>query len=99
MTSGQDPMDRDRMPADAALAMKTAIRYQRRDKAGRFGRDVQAAQADVQAAEARTTMQGHGGEERFDTAGYEIDPDAVASAIVSRLLAGRTLQPAPRDVA
>ena len=86
------------MPADAALAMKTAIRYQRRDKAGRFGRDVQAAQADVQAAEARTTMQGHG-EERFDTAGYEIDPDAVASAIVSRLLAGRTLQPAPRDVA
>jgi hypothetical protein len=35
--------------------------------------------------------------ERFDTAGYEIDADAVADAIVCRLLAGRTFAPPPGD--
>ena len=29
----------------------------------------------------------------FETAGYVVDPDAVASAIISRLLAGRTIPP------
>jgi hypothetical protein len=38
-------------------------------------------------------MQTDRADERFETAGYEIDPDAVADAILSRLLAGRTLAP------
>ena len=32
---------------------------------------------------------------RFDTASYVIDADAVAAAIVERLVAGRTLAVAP----
>ena len=34
-------------------------------------------------------------EQRSQSAGYEIDADAVAEAIVARLLAGRTLGPRP----
>ena len=36
-------------------------------------------------------------EDRLETAGYEIDPNAVADAIVTRLLAGRTLAPPRAD--
>ena len=35
-------------------------------------------------------------EARFERLGYEIDADAVAAAIVSRLLAGGALPPASR---
>jgi len=42
-------------------------------------------------------MHTDGGEERFERARYEIDPDAVADAIVARLLAGRTLAPPRGD--
>ncbi len=93
MTSGQDPMDPGRMAADAARAMKTAIRYQRHDTTRRFGRDVLAAPAGAHTAEARTTMHSDS-DERRQAAVYEIDTDAIASAILARLLAGGTL-PAP----
>lgn len=33
--------------------------------------------------------------EKPPTVGYVVDPDAVAAAIVDRLLAGRTLPPPP----
>ena len=34
--------------------------------------------------------------ERLELGGYEVDADAVATAIIARLIAGRTLQP-PRS--
>jgi hypothetical protein len=84
---------------DTAHAMTTATRYPRQEAPlGRFGREVRPAPADdVQMADARTTMQTDRAEGRFETAGYEIDADAVADAIVSRLLAGRTLAPRRGD--
>jgi hypothetical protein len=82
-------MERDPKPADAAPAMTTLLRHQR---AGRFGRAVPTE--GVETDEARTAMTR--GEERSQYAGYEVDADAVAEAIVARLLAGRTLAP-PRD--
>jgi hypothetical protein len=36
-------------------------------------------------------------DERFETLGYAVDPDAVAGAIVERLLAGRTWRLPRRD--
>ena len=92
--SGRDPMAEDPTAVDTTHAMKTAIRYERQEAAtrGRFGREVQPAPAaDTQMADARTTMQTDRAAARFDTAGYEVDADAVADAILSRLLAGRTL--------
>ena len=95
--SGQDPMAEDPSAVDTAHAMTTATRYLLQDAAGqgRFGREVRPAPApdDVSMADARTTMQTDRAAGRFDMAGYEIDPDAVADAIVDRLLAGRTLAP------
>jgi hypothetical protein len=79
-------MDRDRTPADAADAMKTLLRHQQR--AGRFGREVPSEEA--QMGDVRTTMEND--DDRFETFGYVVDADAVADAIVSRLLAGRTLR-------
>jgi hypothetical protein len=83
-------MDHDPKPADAAHAMTTLLRYQQR--AGRFGRAVPSE--DVEIDETRTAMTK--GDERSQSAGYEIDPDTVAEAIIARLLAGRTLAP-PKD--
>jgi hypothetical protein len=81
--------------------MKTVPRYEQQElqTRGRFGREDRPAPAadDVQMADARTTMQTDRAEGRFETAGYEIDADAVAAAIVSRLLAGRILQPPSAD--
>ena len=94
-------MAEDSTPADTTHAMKTASRYdqQKERRRGRFGRDVQSADAldDVQMADARTTMQTDRMEERFATLTYEVDADAVADAILSRLVAGRTLAPPPGD--
>jgi hypothetical protein len=92
--SGGDPMAEDPIPVDTTHAMTTTARYHRQEVArGRFGREVRPAPADVQMADARTTMQTDRAEARIETAGYEIDADAVADAILSRLLAGRTLAP------
>ena len=99
--SGHDPMAEDPTPVDTAHAMKTATRYQQQDALGRgrFGREVRPAPAadDVPMADARTTMQTDRVEAPFETARYEIDADAVADAILSRLLAGRTLAPPRGD--
>ena len=83
-------------PADTTHAMRTLTRYQQQDVTeprGRFGRLVAH---DVEMADARTTMETDRAGERLQTAKYEIDPDAVADAIVARLLAGRT-RPLRRD--
>jgi hypothetical protein len=87
------------IPADAAHAMQTVTRYQQEDRAerGRFGRDVLApATEDVQMADARKTMQSEHADD-FESGGYEIDADAVADAIIARLMAGRTLHRHPAD--
>ena len=83
--------------ADGVQAMPALTRYKKDTARGRFGRDVPApATDDVQMADARTSMQSEG-EGRFEIAGYEIDADAVADAIVARLLAGGTLLLRPVD--
>lgn len=53
----------------------------------------------MQMADARTQMETDGADERFETAGYVVDAEAVASAIINRLLTGRTISPpaAPHD--
>jgi len=98
MTSGQDPMDPGRVGADAARAMKTAIQYQRQDTTRRFGRDVPPTPGHAHTAEARTTMHSDSDEQR-GAGVYEIDADAIASAILARLLAGGTLPAAPSAAA
>jgi hypothetical protein len=73
----------------------------RQDRAarGRFGRDVPGlAPDDVEMADARTTMLGDDAPDGVELMGYTIDPDAVAAAIVDRLMAGGTLR-APSDEA
>ena len=99
--SGRDPMAEDPTPVDTTHAMTTAARYEQLEgrAQGRFGRDVRSAAAldDVQMADPRTTMQTDRVQDRFETLKYEIDADAVADAIVSRLLAGRTLMPPRGD--
>ena len=97
--SGEDPMAEDSTAVDTTHAMSTALRYQRQEVArGRFGREVRSAPAeDVSMADARTTMHTDRGEARLQTARYEIDPDAVADAILTRLVAGRTLAPPQAD--
>jgi hypothetical protein len=80
-------MDHDPKPADAALAMTTLLRYQQR--AGRFGRAVPVE--DVETYETRTAMPEDRGPSPI--AGYVIDADAVAEAIIARLVAGRTIAP------
>jgi hypothetical protein len=77
-------MQDDSKPADVALAMTTLLRYQQR--AGRFGRAVPSE--DPETDETRTAM---AETERTEAVAYAVDPDAVAAAIVTRLLAGRTL--------
>jgi hypothetical protein len=90
----------DPIPADAAHAMQTVTRYQQLERSarGRFGREVPApATEDVQMADARKTMQSDHGDECLETGRYEIDADAVADAIITRLMAGRTLPGRPAD--
>ena len=78
-------MDRDPKRADAAHAMTTLLRYQQR--AGRFGRAVPSEA--VETYETSTPMPKD--EDPSTPAGYVIDANAVAEAIVARLLAGRTI--------
>jgi hypothetical protein len=94
-------MAEDPTPVDTTHAMKTATRYEHQEdtlERGRFGREVRPAPAaDVSMADVRTTMETDRAEGRFARAGYEIDTNAVADAIVDRLLAGRTLVPLRAD--
>jgi hypothetical protein len=78
-------MDRDSKRADAARTMTTLLRNQQR--AGRFGRALQGDDLETcESGPARETGDGGDG-----LPGYVVDPDAVAAAIVERLLAGRTV--------
>ena len=70
--------------------MMTVLQKQRRS--GRFGRELR--DEDVEMHDLGTQGDGRD-EERFELSGYEVDADAVAAAIVARLIAGRTLQPPP----
>jgi ATP-dependent helicase YprA (DUF1998 family) len=72
-------MNRDSKRADAARTMTTLLRHQQR--AGRFGRELRGD--DVETYDDR---------EEPVSLGYVVDPDAVAAAIVERLVAGRTLR-------
>ena len=100
MGSGADPMDREASPADPAHAMKTATRYQQQvTRRGRFGRHAPESPAldDAQTVEPRTTMPKDGPDGRDGTGVYMIDANAVAEAILTRLIAGRTFPPPPRE--
>jgi len=84
-----------RRSADAAHAMQITLRYEQQSglsqsgREGRFGRVPSTD--DEPVADARTTMDPDGEQERIDVVHYEVDPDAVAQAILARLVAGRTL--------
>jgi hypothetical protein len=69
--------------------MTTVLRYQQR--AGRFGRDVRGED------DLRTAMETDRADERSEAAAYVVDADAVAAAIIARLLAGRTIAPPPQS--
>jgi len=79
-------MSRESEPADAALAMTTVLQHQQRS--GRFGRELRDGDLEMTPADAQDA-------ERLELGGYEVDADAVATAIIARLIAGRTLQPPP----
>ena len=81
--SGEDPMDPTPNAADGARAMNTALLHPEQvARRGRFGRDVPVAPPldDVQRPP---------GHEQTEV--YVIDANAVAEAILARLMAGRTL--------
>lgn len=69
--------------------MTTVLRHHQR--AGRFGREIRSEDAQMPDA---TTKDTGGADAPFDVAGYVIDPDAVAAAIIGRLVAGGTI-PSP----
>ena len=97
----------DPIPVDAAHAMRTLTRYQQHPPdvgghdspaRGRFGREVPApATEDVQMADARKMMQSEHGDDAFETGGYQVDPHAVADAIIDRLMAGRIFRTHPAE--
>ena len=92
----EDPMDEIRRSADGPHAMESTLRDEQQDgrsepgREGRFGRVLPTD--DVPVGDARTTMDPDGEYERVDLVRYEVDPDAVAAAILARLVAGRTLR-------
>jgi len=77
--------------------MRTLTRYQQRQErtGGRFGRPLAPGRHAPEMDDASLPIDTDGAEGRF--AAYRVDPDAVAAAIVTRLLAGRTLQGPPVD--
>ena len=81
--------------------METVTRYEQQDEAcesvkeGRFGRDARLGDHLENAGTDKLTDDR---DEREPLVDYMVDPDAVAAAIVERLLAGRTFGPRrPRD--
>jgi len=65
------------IPADLLRVMRTATRQEHQDRPAR----------------SRFARPAEAADRPVEYAGYEIDPDAVADAILARLLAGRTLRP------
>ena len=85
--------------ADARHAMQTTLRYEQQHarpeplRQGRFGRAPEIPQHPVSDAIPSEPDERLA---RFDLQHYEVDPDAVARAILERLAAGRTIRPADR---
>ena len=67
--------------------MTTLLRYQQR--AGRFGRELRGDE--VETYETTPAMETDDDRESAQVLGYVVDADAVAAAIVDRLLVGRAL--------
>ena len=97
MPSGDDPIGRPPTGADASHVMEMVTRYEQQDgtsepvKEGRFGRD---ARLGAHIDEARTDKLSDRTDEPL--VDYVVDSQAVAAAIVERLLAGRTFGPLPQ---
>jgi hypothetical protein len=96
-----DPMDEVRARADARDAMQTTLRYEQQEghsepaREGRFGRAPETTDRPV--TDPSTSIERDDGQ--IDVVRYEVDPDAVARAILERLVAGGTIRPlrgAPR---
>ena len=71
--------------------MTTALLYEQR--VGRFGRRLAG---DAPRMADGSSHESPGAEPRFEATSYVVDAEAVAAAIIDRLLAGRTLPPPPR---
>jgi hypothetical protein len=85
--SGEDPMVPAPNGADGARAMNTALLHPAQvARRGRFGRDVPTSPP-------LDDLQHPPGHEQTEV--YVIDANAVAEAILARLIAGRTLPVAP----
>ena len=91
-------MDEVRACADARHARQTTLRYEQQPgptepaRQGRFGRAPETPTPPVTDASTPTTEP----DDRptpIDARSYVVDPDAVARAILDRLIAGRTLDP------
>ena len=78
--------------------MRTLTRYQQQQErtSGRFGRPLEPGPCADAMDDVSMPMHSDGEDGRFE-ATYRVDADAVASAIVTRLLAGGTLQPLRAD--
>jgi hypothetical protein len=90
-------MDEVRACADARHAMQSTLRYEQQTgpsepaRQGRFGRAPETPNPPVTDSSTPT-----GRDDRplpIDVRSYTVDPDAVARAILDRLLAGRTIGP------
>lgn len=88
MASGDDPIGPDRIRADAAHAMSSTTPHQHPE--GRFGRELRGGEPPTPGRPAG--MPPGGDEEHPGALRYEVDVDAVAAALVERLLAGRTIR-------
>ena len=92
-----DPMDEARARADARHAMQTTLRYEQQDgrsepaREGRFSRAPEITDQPVTDPTPAPDRDDH--HKRIDAVHYEVDPDAVARAILERLVAGRAIRP------
>jgi hypothetical protein len=90
-------MDEIRARADARHAMQTTLRYEQQDgrsepgREGRFGRAPETTGQPVTDPTPAPDRDDH--HKRIDAVHYEVDPDAVARAILERLVAGRAIRP------
>ncbi len=89
-------MDEARACADARHAMQTTLRYEQQERRtepareGRFERAPGTTDHPVSDPTPSTERDDH--HKRVDAVHYEVDPDAVARAILDRLVAGRTIR-------
>ena len=88
-------MDEARACADARHAMQTTLRHEQQDvgsdaaREGRFGRAPETT--DRQVTDPCAPAERDARPARIDVVRYEVDPDAVARAILERLIAGRAI--------